>query len=135
VEIGSFLGLILAQHTVECAEPFAAVRPLRQPFRPQQVTQLRMGADDAERHLAGRQLLAEIVQHTGASRGSWTAIGDASNPTWIDLDQAFGEFPGIKLMHDRAVRRGNATVDTVGWTISIVASLVEFVWAAASRES
>jgi hypothetical protein len=55
-----------------------------------------------------------------------TAIGDASNPTRIDLDQAFDEFPEIKLMHDRTVRRRSATLNTVGWTISIVASLVEF---------
>src|SRR5437899_448384 len=63
VETGSFPGIALAQHAVECAEPFAAVRLLRQSFRPQQVTQLRMGADDAERYMTRRQLIMEIEQH------------------------------------------------------------------------
>jgi dienelactone hydrolase len=55
-----------------------------------------------------------------------TAIGDASSPTRIDLDQAFDEFPGIKLMHDRTGHRGNASMDSLRWAISIVASLAEF---------
>jgi len=55
-----------------------------------------------------------------------TAIGDASSPTRIDLDQAFDEIPGIKLMGDRAVRRRRATMAAVGRTSSIVALLLEF---------
>ena len=56
-----------------------------------------------------------------------TAIADASSPTRIDLDQAFDEFPGINSMDYRMVRRRRATMDTVGWITSIVASLVELV--------
>ena len=64
-----------------------------------------------------------------------TAIADASSLARIDLDQAFDEFPGIKSMDYRMVRRRSATTDTVGWVTSIVASLVEFSQAAISRES
>ena len=64
-----------------------------------------------------------------------TAIADVSSPTRIDLDQAFDEFPGIKSIDYRMVRRRSATTDTVGWVTSIVASLVEFSQAAISRES
>src|SRR3979490_2037773 len=49
VETGSLPGLALVQHAVECPEPLTTVRLLRQSFRQQQITQLRMGADDAER--------------------------------------------------------------------------------------
>ena len=64
-----------------------------------------------------------------------TAIADALSLARIDLDQAFDEFPGIKSMDYRMVRRRSATTDTVGWVTSIVASLVEFSQAAISRES
>jgi hypothetical protein len=64
-----------------------------------------------------------------------TAIGDASSPTWIDLDQAFDGFLGIKLIDDRTVRRRRATMDTVGWTTSTVASLIELDPATTSRET
>ena len=63
METGSFAGIALAQHAVERPEPFAAVRLLRQPFCPQQITQLRMGADDAERHVTRRQFIMKIKQH------------------------------------------------------------------------
>ena len=63
-----------------------------------------------------------------------TAIADASSLARIDLDQAFDEFPGIKSMDCRMVRRRSATT-AVGWITSIVASLVEFSRAAISRES
>jgi hypothetical protein len=62
-----------------------------------------------------------------------TAIADASSPARIDLDQAFDEFPGIKSIDYRMVRRRSATM--VGWITSIVASLVELSQAAISRES
>lgn len=63
------------------------------------------------------------------------AIAGASSLARIDLDQAFDEFPGIKSMDYRMVRRRSATMDTVGWITSIVASLVEFSQVATSRES
>src|SRR5207249_10682477 len=46
------------------------------------------------------------------------AKGDASSPRRIDLDQAFDKLLGIKSMHHRTARRGNATMDTVRWAIS-----------------
>ncbi|MGY2906673.1 hypothetical protein ACVWVY_005694 [Bradyrhizobium sp. URHC0002] len=64
-----------------------------------------------------------------------TAIAGVSSLARIDLDQAFDEFRGIKLMDYRMERRWSATVDTVGWITSTVASLVEFNQAATSRES
>jgi hypothetical protein len=74
----------------------------------------------------------ELMSRRKLSRVS-TAIADASSLARIDLDQAFDEFPGIKSMDCRMVRRRSAT--TVGWITSIVASLVEFSRAAISRES
>jgi len=76
----------------------------------------------------------ELMSRRKLSRVS-TAIADASSPTRIDLDQAFDEFPGINSMDYRMVRRRRATMDTVGWITSIVASLVELSQAAISRES
>jgi hypothetical protein len=76
----------------------------------------------------------ELMSRRKLSRVS-TAIADALSLARIDLDQAFDEFPGIKSMDYRIVRRRSPTMDTVGWITSIVASLVEFSQAAISRES
>src|SRR4051794_13305157 len=46
---GPLACLAFVQHAVKRPEPFPAVRLVSQPFRPQQIAQLRMGADDAER--------------------------------------------------------------------------------------
>ena len=66
--IGSVARITLAQHAIERPQPFAAVGLLRQPFRPQQVTQLRMGADDAERDMTRRQFIMKIEQHPGSGQ-------------------------------------------------------------------
>jgi hypothetical protein len=64
-----------------------------------------------------------------------TAIGDASNPTRIDLDQAFDEFPEIKLMHDRTVRRRSATLNRSGEPSPSSPRWLSFAQAATSKES
>jgi Invasion associated locus B (IalB) protein len=39
-------------------------------------------------------------------RVQYASIGDASNPTRLDLDQAFHEFPAIKSVQNRTACRG-----------------------------
>ena len=44
--------LIIGKQLVERPQPLGAVGPVRKSFGAQEVAQLRVGADDAERHLA-----------------------------------------------------------------------------------
>ena len=41
----------------------------------------------------------------GLSRVPYGSISNASNPTWIDLDQTFREFPRLQSRHNRTARR------------------------------
>ena len=59
----SSFGLTVAKHAVQRPQPFAAVGLFREPLCPQQIAQLRMRTDDAERDTARRQFVMEIVQH------------------------------------------------------------------------
>ena len=125
---GSFADIALAQHAVERPEPFATVRLLRQPFRPQQITQLRVSADNAERHMTRRQLIMEIEQHPRASQidvGGCRKIADnqpdvrrfsqrlqnrLQNRLGIDVEQR-----GFRAERDDADQRLHALVpDAVG---------------------
>jgi|SRR6476659_3101302 len=56
-------GPTVAKHAVERPQPLAAIGLFCEPLCKQQVAQLPMRTDDAERDMARRQLLMEITQH------------------------------------------------------------------------
>ncbi len=61
--LAKLVSCVLAEHAIERPKPLRAVGFFRQSLRPQQIAQLRVCADNAERDVAGGEFIMEIMQH------------------------------------------------------------------------
>lgn len=64
--LAKLVSCVLAEHAIERSKPLRAVGFFRQSLRPQQIAQLRMGADNPERDVAGSEFIKGVALRDGA---------------------------------------------------------------------